>query len=90
MKILLLAAAIGSALAQSPSPAAPEIGEIMSRVASNQAKSLDQRKEWVYNQKELLRVVRSNGKLAREERREYAITPRKRRTQKQLVKFEGK
>ena len=89
MKILLLAAAFGYALAQSPSPA-PDIGQILSRVASNQAKSLDQRKEWVYNQKQLFRMLRANGKLAREERREYVITPRRRRTQRELVKFEGK
>ena len=89
MKILLLAAAFGYALAQSPSPA-PDIGQILSRVASNQATSQAQRKEWVYNQKQLLRMVRGNGKLAREERREYVITPRRRRIQKELVKFEGK
>jgi hypothetical protein len=89
MKILLLSLAFGYALAQRPAPAA-DIDQIMSRVAANQSKSQDARKEWVYTQKQLLRMVRGNGKLAREERREYAITPRKRRTQKELVKFEGK
>jgi hypothetical protein len=89
MKILLLAATCGCALAQGPAPV-PEIGEIMSRVASNQAKSQDQRKEWIYTQKQVLRMVRGNGKVAREERREYAITPKKGHIRKQLVNFEGK
>ena len=89
MKILLLAAIVGYAIAQTPAPA-PAIGEIMERVAANQAKSQDLRKEWVYSQKQTLRMVRGNGKIAREERREYLIIPRKRRTHKELVKFEGK
>jgi hypothetical protein len=62
----------------------------MSRVASNQTKSQDQRKEWVYNQKQLLRMVRGNRKVAREERREYVIAPGEVPIQKELVKFEGK
>ncbi|MBZ5622262.1 MAG: hypothetical protein LAQ69_26560 [Acidobacteriia bacterium] len=89
MKILLLAATFGYALAQEPNPV-PDVDQIMSRVALNQAKSQEQRKEWVYNQKQLLRMVRGNGKVAREERREYVVTPRRRRIEKQLVKFEGK
>ena len=70
MRILLLSAAFGYALAQSSSPA-PDIDQIMSQVASNQAAAQAQRKEWVYNQKQLLRMVRGNGKVAREEQREY-------------------
>jgi len=89
MRILLLAAALGYGLAQTPSPA-PDIGEIMSRVASNQTQSQDERKAWVYNQKQLLRMVRGNRKVAREERREYVIAPGEAPTQKELVKFEGK
>ena len=89
MRILLLAATIGYATAQTTAPV-PAIGEIMERVAANQAKSLELRKEWVYDQKQTLRMLRGNGKVAREERREYLIVPRKRRTHKELVKFEGK
>lgn len=89
MKILLLAASLGYALAQGPSPA-PDIGEIMAKVASNQRKAQDQRKDWIYTQKQLLRMVRANGKVAREEHREYAITPKKGHIRKKLVNFEGK
>src|SRR5271157_1965070 len=89
MKLLLLFAAAGCAMAQAPAQA-PDIGQIMTRVALNQAKSQDSRQEWVYNQKQLLRMIRANGKLAREERREYFIIPKRRQIQKQLTKFEGK
>jgi hypothetical protein len=89
MKILLLAVAAGCALAQAPDQA-PDIDQIMSRVALNQAKSMDQRKEWVYTQKQLLRLVRGNGKVAREERREYVIAPKQKGIHKELARFEGK
>ena len=65
MRILLLALALGCSRAQ---PA--DVSDIMSRVGRNQAKSLDLRKSYVYNQKQLLRMMRGNGKLAREELRE--------------------
>ena len=74
MKTLLLTAAIGCAWGAA-SGAPPDIAQIMSRVAINQAKSQDLRKSYVYNQKQLLRMVRGSGKIAREERREYVITP---------------
>ena len=89
MKLLLLFAAAGWALAQAQAQA-PDIDQIMTRVALNQAKSQDSRQEWVFNQKQLLRMIRANGKPAREERREYLIIPKRRHIQKQLTKFEGK
>jgi hypothetical protein len=67
-----------------------DIDSIMSRVAINQAKSQDLRTSYVYTQKQFLRMMRSNGKLAREERREYTVTPLLRRTKKHLVHFEGR
>ncbi len=85
MKLLFLFAACGCALAQPP-----DIDQIMSRVGRNQAKSQDARKDWIYNQKQLLRMIRGNGKLAREEHREYAIAPKVRGIHKQLTSFAGK
>src|SRR5262249_36571447 len=87
MKALLLLAASVSCVF---SAGLPDIAQIMSRVAINQAKSQDLRKFYVYNQKQLLRMVRGNGKIAREERREYVITPKERGIQKELTRFEGK
>jgi len=85
MKLLAVAAMAGCAVAQTP-----DVDDIMSRVAINQAKALEMRTQFVYTQKQLLRMVRSNGKLAREERREYVVTPKIRGVKKELTRFEGK
>jgi hypothetical protein len=85
MKILLAAFAAGIAWGQ-----APDIGQIMARVAENQARSQELRKSWVYSQKQLLRMMRGSRKLAREERREYTIMPLERGSRKELTRFEGK
>ncbi len=85
MKILLAVATLGCALAQTP-----DVGQIMARVGENQSKALAARKDWVYHQKQLLRMVRGIGKLAREERREYVMTPQDTGVHKDLAHFEGK
>lgn len=83
--ILALTAALGCALAQPP-----DIDRIMYRVAVNQAQAQEARQLYVYNQKQLLRMSRGNGKLTREERREYIVTPTLHHAKKQLAKFEGR
>ena len=85
MKILLLAAAAFTAWGQTP-----DIEEIMRRVALNQAKSQELRTNFVYHQRQLLKMIRSNKKLAREEHREYTITPKFRGIDRELVNFDGK
>jgi hypothetical protein len=85
MRLLLLAATITAVSAQPP-----DVASIMSRVAINQAKSQDARKDWVYTQKQLLRMHRGNGKLAREEHREYTITPKLRGIKRELKHFDGR
>ena len=86
MRILpLISVTLGCALAQTPDAAT-----IMSRVGINQAKASDMRRQFVFDQKQLLRLHRGNGKLAREERREYVVTPVPRGIKKQLTRFEGK
>ena len=47
----------------------------MARVAANQAKSVEARKLYVYRQEELVALHKGNGKLACQEKREYAVTP---------------
>jgi hypothetical protein len=85
MKLLLLAAAALAARAQTP-----DIDEIMRRVALNQAKSQELRTNYVYHQRQTLRMIRSNKKIAREEHREYTITPKLRGNHRELVKFDGR
>jgi len=87
MKLLLISAA---AAACAWSAETPDIAAIMSRVAINQAKSQDLRENYVYSQRQLLRLVRGGGKIAREERREYVITPKHRGVHKELTHFDGK
>src|ERR1700690_4338404 len=81
----LMAVFTGSALAQAPS-----VQEIMAQVAASQAKSLDARRTFVYDQEELLRMQRSGGKLVREERLNYAVTPSNGGISRELIKFEGR
>jgi hypothetical protein len=85
MKLLAIAAVTGCALAQTV-----DLDQILSRVADNQAAAQELRKQFTYRQKQLLRLTRGNGKLAREERREYDVTPEPQSFKKALVKFEGK
>jgi len=86
MKLVIWMALAGfPALAQTPG-----IDEIMSRVAANQAQSVEARKQYVYQQQQLVGVHRANGKLAREEKREYTVTPDARGERKQMTAFEGK
>lgn len=83
MKILLLAAA-AAAWGQTA-----DIEEIMRRVALNQAKSQELRTSFVYHQRQTLRLIRSNKKVAREKHREYTITPKFRGNDRELVSFDG-
>jgi len=68
----------------------PTVDQIMARVAENQAHAQEMRRGYVYNQKVLARFTRGNGKLAREEKHEYLVTPTPDGIEKKLAHFEGK
>lgn len=85
MKIFWLAAAAGMAWGQTP-----DVDEIMRRVALNQAKSLELRTNYVYHQKQNLKMIRGTKKVAREEIREYTVTPKFRGNDRELVSFHGR
>src|SRR5579871_4131913 len=68
----------------------PTVDQIMARVAENQARAQEMRRAYVYNQKVLARFHRANGKLAREEKLEYVVTPTPAGVEKKLSHFEGK
>jgi hypothetical protein len=80
-----LIATLGSAAYQ-PS----DVAGIMARVAANQQTARDARRNYVYRQEQSIRMRRANGKLAREHRAEYVVTPGKEGAEKTLAKFEGK
>jgi hypothetical protein len=83
MKLAMIALAALPALAQTPA-----IDEIMSRVAANQAKSVEARKQYVYRQQELFSLHKANGKLACQQKREYTVTPTPKGVVKHVVKSE--
>ena len=68
----------------------PNVQEIMGRVAANQDRAQEMRSAFVYHQDLLLRFLRGSGKTAREEEREYSVTPTPKGTEKVLTRFEGR
>jgi hypothetical protein len=64
--------------------------EIMARVAANQDASSAARAKYVYHQNLLVRMKRANGRLAREEVRDYTVTPAEKGSKRELVKLAGK
>jgi len=91
MKLLILTFAAAAAIAIAQPPGVTQsVTQIMARVAENQSQAREQRKNWVYHQKQRLRFLRGNGKVAREEHREYAVVPDVRGLKKDLTRFDGK
>ncbi len=82
--------AILAALAAAGAAQTPDVQTIMDRVGRNQAQAVEQRKEFTFHQKQLFRLNRGNGKVAREEHREYEVAPGAHGVGKELVHFEGK
>ncbi len=83
----------GLALISGPASFAQEkemVEQIMAKVAENQDRSQEMRTAFVYHQDLLLRFKRGNGKIAREESREYTVTPTSKGSQKTLTHFLGK
>lgn len=72
------------------SETAPSAADIMARVAANQERAERLRSAFVYEQSVQVRMHRGNGKLAREERSEFTVTPTSDGTRKELTRFAGK
>jgi hypothetical protein len=70
--------------------AVPDVREIMSRVAENQDRAQELRRQYTFHQKQLLRLMRGNNRVAREERREYDVAPEPEHVRKSLIHFEGR
>lgn len=71
-----------------PAPPLP-IEEILRRVAENQEKADTARTRVVYHQSVRTRLLRGDGKLAREEKRQYTVAPTAKGTEKELLKVDG-
>ena len=69
----------------------PESAEvIMAKVAQNQDSAQEMRSAFVYNQNLFIRFKRGNGKVCREELREFSVAPTAKGTEKTLIRFLGK
>ncbi len=64
--------------------------EIMRRVAENQTKAQEARASYVYDMNVFVRLKRANGKLAREESRDYVVAPGATGAKRKLVNVAGK
>ena len=65
-------------------------GEIMAKVADNVERAYEARSRYVYRQEIKGRLMRGNGKLSREETREYTVAPVADGQKKELTRFEGR
>ncbi|HYL72638.1 MAG TPA: hypothetical protein VEU96_00450 [Bryobacteraceae bacterium] len=63
---------------------------IMARVADNQDRAQEMRTAFVYHQSAMIRLNRTNGKLAREEYSEFTVTPTPKGVNKERTLFRGK
>ncbi len=79
---VVLCLAIAPALAEDPAA-------IMAQVAANVEKAVDARRQFVYQQNVRASLMRTNGQLARRERRQYLVIPSPAGTEKKLVSFQG-
>lgn len=84
-QIAWIVLAASTAFAQTP----PSVDEIMARVAANQAKSVEARRQFVYKQEQLIALRHSNGKTACQFQREYSVAPNATGVARKLVKSES-
>jgi hypothetical protein len=68
----------------------PSAQDVMCRVAENQERAEAARTSYVYDMNVFVRLKRANGKLAREESRDYVVTPTEKGARRKLLKLEGK
>lgn len=69
--------------------AVPPLDEILTRVADSQERTVEARKTVVYHQTVRSRLLRGGSKIARDEHREYVVTPTEKETAKECVYFLG-
>ncbi len=62
---------------------------IMEKMAAKLDASVDARRQYVYKQRVSAKLVRTNGQIARAEKREYTAAPGPERTEKTLVSLAG-
>ena len=71
-------------------PAQPSLDEILARLADNQERAVEARRQIVYRQDTFVRLLRTDGKLGREERRRYTVLPGAKGSEKKLEQLDGR
>jgi hypothetical protein len=77
-------------LSHAVSAQTPDAAEIMRRVSENLDREETARASFVYDQSVFVRLKRANGKLAREESRQYTVAPTAKGAERKLVGVQGK
>jgi hypothetical protein len=88
-RLALLLAVVSACVTASAAADRPDAAEIMARVARNQDRAVEQRREFVYRQTARVRLLKTNGKLLWDETREYDVTPTPTGTESQLTRRYG-
>lgn len=70
--------------------AQPALEEILQKLAENQERAAESRRTIVYRQDTFIRLMQTDGKLSREEKRQYTVAPTETGSSKKLEKFEGR
>jgi hypothetical protein len=83
--VLILSTASLAIAAEAPGDALA----IMQKVAANTSAATNARRQYVYRQKVRASLLRTDGKTARKETREYTVVPQQTTTDKTLVSFSG-
>jgi hypothetical protein len=89
MELLLGAVVLLAQAAAIPPPARPNASAIMAQMAANVERGVARRRQFLYHQKVRSSLVRANGRLARREKREYAVFPGEKGTEKKLESLSG-
>jgi hypothetical protein len=69
--------------------AAEDAAGVMTKVAANVERAVEARRQYVYQQTVRATLVRTNGQMARKEKREYLVVPSATGFNKKLVSFQG-
>jgi len=99
--LLLVCGFPGVALAQTQNPSSSIEGTksaretltadaIMARVAANQDRSQEARKQYIYRQQIHVALNRTNGKLVRQEDADYRVVPQADKTERKVERITGK
>ena len=85
LPLTLFLSLVPASIAESP----PDAATIMARVAENQDRAVEQRKQFVYRQKARVRLLKTNGKMLWDETREYDVAPTPDGTESKLTRRYG-